>query len=98
MSKNPSPGSGAAGETRVMTQRIMVVIMGLSGSGKTTVAATLAKRLRWRFEEGDSLRPPSNIARMSRGMALTDEVRTPWLRSIGGRWRSRTKSLARATL
>lgn len=64
-----------------MMQPIVVVIMGVSGSGKTTVAAMMAGRPHWRFEEGDKLHPAANIAKMSRGIALTDEDRMPWLRT-----------------
>lgn len=61
---------------------VVVVIMGVSGSGKTTVGAMLAERLHWRFEEGDSLHPAANVAKMSRGVPLTDEDRWPWLQAI----------------
>jgi gluconokinase len=58
--------------------------MGVSGSGKTTVAEGLAQRLGWRFEDGDGLHPASNRAKMSAGHPLTDEDRWPWLRTIAG--------------
>lgn len=57
--------------------------MGVTGSGKTTVGALLAGRLGWDFEEGDSLHPPENVAKMSSGTPLTDDDRWPWLRLIG---------------
>jgi len=60
-----------------------IIVMGVTGSGKTTVGALLAGRLGWDFEEGDSLHPPANIAKMSSGHALTDADRWPWLRKIG---------------
>jgi carbohydrate kinase (thermoresistant glucokinase family) len=60
-----------------------VIVMGVTGSGKTTVGALLAGRLGWEFEEGDSLHPPENVAKMSSGHALTDDDRWPWLRKIG---------------
>src|SRR5258706_1425956 len=60
----------------------VIIVMGVSGSGKTTVASLLAQRLRWRFAEADSFHPPANIARMRDGMALTDEDRWPWLDAI----------------
>ncbi|WP_048860205.1 AAA family ATPase, partial [Acidisphaera rubrifaciens] len=53
----------------------VVVVMGVSGSGKTTVAALLAAALGWRFIEGDDLHPPANIAKMRRGEPLTDADR-----------------------
>jgi carbohydrate kinase (thermoresistant glucokinase family) len=56
--------------------------MGVSGSGKTTVAALLAARLRWVFEEGDALHPASNVEKMRAGHPLTDADRDPWLRRI----------------
>jgi ribose 5-phosphate isomerase A len=57
----------------------ILLIMGVSGSGKTTVALILAKRLGWHFEEGDALHPEANIAKMKAGIPLTDEDRQPWL-------------------
>ncbi|WP_285415314.1 gluconokinase [Variovorax sp. efr-133-TYG-130] len=60
----------------------VLVLMGVSGCGKTTVAAILAGRLSWPFEEGDALHPPANIAKMEAGHPLTDEDRAPWLRKV----------------
>jgi gluconokinase len=60
----------------------VIIVMGVSGSGKTTVASLLAQRLRWRFVEGDSLHPAANVAKMSEGIPLTDEDRWPWLDAI----------------
>jgi gluconokinase len=59
-----------------------LVVMGVSGSGKSTVADRLAARLSWRFEDGDSFHPPSNVAKMSAGQPLTDDDRRPWLQAI----------------
>jgi gluconokinase len=59
-----------------------LVVMGVSGSGKTTIADKLAERLDWTFEDGDRFHPASNIAKMSAGQPLTDEDRWPWLRAI----------------
>ncbi|PAY03658.1 gluconate kinase [Bradyrhizobium sp. UFLA03-84] len=56
--------------------------MGVSGSGKSTIADRLAIRIGWRFEDGDSFHPPSNVAKMHSGQPLTDEDRWPWLRAI----------------
>ena len=56
--------------------------MGVSGSGKTTVASLLAERLDWQFAEADSFHPAANIARMRDGIPLTDEDRWPWLDAI----------------
>src|SRR5262245_58291862 len=56
--------------------------MGVSGSGKSTIAEALASRIGWRCEDGDKLHPASNIAKMSAGQPLTDEDRWPWLKAI----------------
>jgi len=62
-----------------------IIVMGVSGSGKSTVGAALAEELRLPFLEGDSLHPKSNIEKMSAGIPLTDEDRWPWLDQIGAR-------------
>jgi gluconokinase len=59
-----------------------VVVMGVSGAGKSTVGKLIAADLRCDFRDADSFHPPANIAKMSRGEALTDEDRWPWLRAI----------------
>jgi gluconokinase/shikimate kinase len=64
---------------------VVLVFMGVSGCGKTTVAAILAGRLGWRFEEGDALHPQSNVKKMEAGHPLTDEDRAPWLEKVA-RW------------
>ena len=58
------------------------VMMGVSGSGKSTVGAALAERLGWEFIDGDSLHPPANLAKMHAGQPLDDHDRGPWLRTI----------------
>ena len=68
----------------------IAVIMGVSGSGKTTIGRALARRLGWLFLEGDALHPPENIAKMKAGHPLDDEDRAPWLAAIAARidqWR-----------
>jgi gluconokinase len=60
-------------------QQPVLVIMGVSGSGKSTVAAILAGQLGWDLEEGDDLHPAANVAKMASGQPLTDEDRWPWL-------------------
>jgi gluconokinase len=60
----------------------VVVAMGVSGSGKTTVGAELAKALGWRFQEGDALHPAANVEKMRDAIPLTDEDRWPWLDAI----------------
>ena len=57
--------------------------MGVSGSGKSTVGAALAQRLRVPFADADDLHPPENIAKMSAGEALDDHDRHPWLETVG---------------
>jgi gluconokinase len=59
-----------------------LVVMGVSGSGKSTIGEKLAQRLGWSYEDGDRFHPPSNVAKMSAGQPLTDEDRWPWLRAI----------------
>ncbi len=61
---------------------MIVLIMGVAGSGKTTIARALAERLGWRYQEGDALHPQANVARMSAGTPLTDADRWPWLHAI----------------
>jgi len=61
---------------------LILVIMGVSGAGKTTIAKVLAARLGWPFEEGDDLHPESNIAKMKGGIPLTDADRLPWLACV----------------
>jgi gluconokinase len=59
-----------------------LVVMGVSGSGKSTIADRLAARLGWRYVDGDRFHPPANVAKMSAGQPLTDEDRWPWLQAI----------------
>jgi gluconokinase len=59
-----------------------IVVMGVSGSGKSTVAATLAERLGWPFAEGDDFHPPANVEKMRSGQPLDDDDRWPWLRRL----------------
>ena len=61
-----------------------LVVMGVSGSGKTTVARALAAELGLTFAEADDFHPPANIAKMTAGIPLTDEDRWPWLRALRG--------------
>lgn len=65
-------------------------MMGVSGSGKTTIAKILSARLGWPFEEGDSLHPESNIAKMKAGIPLTDADRQPWLAHVAA-WINRQR-------
>jgi gluconokinase len=59
-----------------------LIVMGVSGSGKSTIAEKLAQRLGWTYEDGDRFHPASNVAKMSAGHPLTDEDRWPWLQAI----------------
>jgi gluconokinase len=62
-----------------------IVVMGVSGSGKTTVARLLAGRLGWAFAEADEFHSPANVAKMRAGVALNDADRGPWLAAIADR-------------
>jgi gluconokinase len=68
----------------------VVVVMGVSGSGKSTIGTLLAHRLRWEFEDGDWFHPASNVEKMHAGTPLTDEDRWPWLRAIAA-WIDETR-------
>jgi gluconokinase len=59
-----------------------LIVMGVSGSGKSTIGEHLAKRLGWPYEDADQFHPASNVAKMSAGHPLTDEDRWPWLNAI----------------
>jgi gluconokinase len=59
-----------------------LVVMGVSGSGKSTIGDKLAARLGWSYEDADKFHPASNVAKMSAGQPLTDEDRWPWLQAI----------------
>jgi gluconokinase len=75
-----------------VTRPVIVVVMGVSGSGKSTVAALLAAALGCQFQEGDDLHPPENVAKMRAGTPLTDADRMPWLHKIAEEidgWRAR---------
>lgn len=72
--------------------KTIIVVMGVSGSGKTTVAAMLAGALGAGFLEGDDVHPPANVEKMRSGSPLTDADRWPWLQTIArqvDRWRER---------
>jgi gluconokinase len=58
------------------------MLMGVAGSGKTTIGRMLAEQLGWKFVDADDLHSPANVAKMSRGIPLTDADREPWLHAI----------------
>ena len=62
---------------------MIVVMAGVSGSGKSTVGALLAGRLGWAFADGDSFHPAASVAKMAAGIPLTDDDRWPWLSAMG---------------
>ncbi|MQW77847.1 gluconokinase [Nocardioides sp. dk4132] len=64
-----------------------IVVMGVSGVGKTTIAKGISTFTGWTFAEGDAFHPEANVAKMHEGHPLTDEDRWPWLRAIGA-WMS----------
>jgi gluconokinase len=68
----------------------IIVVMGVSGSGKSTTAAMLAIRLGWLYEDGDWFHPPSNVEKMHAGEPLTDEDRWPWLQAMAA-WIDQTR-------
>jgi gluconokinase len=78
----PQPGGADIGAVP-RSASSPVVVMGVSGSGKSTVGSALAQRLRVPFVDADGLHPPSNIAKMSAGHPLNDDDRSPWLDAVG---------------
>ncbi|MUK00963.1 AAA family ATPase [Vibrio cholerae] len=74
-----------------------VVVMGISGSGKTTIATQLAERLGWVYAEADEFHPAENIAKMTSGTPLTDEDRWPWLESMRN-WMTAQAQSGRSTV
>lgn len=60
----------------------IVLMMGVSGSGKTTIGQLLASQLKWEFKDADDLHSPANIEKMRQGIPLTDEDRRPWLQAV----------------
>jgi gluconokinase len=61
---------------------VILVVMGVAGSGKTTIGRLLAEKLNWEFIEGDEFHPPENVEKMSRGIPLTDADRQGWLHTL----------------
>ena len=75
-----------------ITGRPILVVMGVAGTGKSTVAGLLAERLNWELQEGDDLHPPANVAKMSAGIPLDDDDRWPWLDAIAASIKVKTES------
>ncbi len=87
------PWSAALAHT--ITKPVIAVVMGVSGSGKTTVSALLSAALGCQFQEGDDLHPAENVEKMHGGTPLTDADRMPWLHKIAEEidgWRARGES------
>lgn len=76
---------------------VHVVLMGVAGSGKSTVARALRDRLGWDFAEGDDFHPQANVDKMAAGHALSDEDRLPWLESLAA-WTREQDAAGRSTL
>lgn len=64
---------------------MVILVMGTTGAGKTTVGKLIAQRLRWTFLDADDFHPPANIEKMKQGIPLTDADRAPWLANIHSR-------------
>lgn len=67
----------------IIAAPLVLVVMGVSGTGKSTVARLLAGHLGWPLQEGDDLHPGANVDKMEQGVPLTDDDRWPWLDRVG---------------
>jgi carbohydrate kinase (thermoresistant glucokinase family) len=82
------PTADLEAEARAAAKKVapaVLVVMGVSGSGKSTIAAELHRVLNWPFQEGDDLHPPANVEKMRAGHPLDDADRLPWLQAVA-RW------------
>lgn len=84
MRRGRKDGAGNLGGDLIL----MIVVMGVAGSGKSTIGSMLARRLGWEFADADAFHPAANVEKMSRGVPLTDEDRAPWLAAIAA-WMAR---------
>ena len=87
-----APRAWSPALTHAVTRPVIAIVMGVSGSGKTTVAVLLAAALGCQFQEGDDLHPAANVKKMHGGTPLTDADRWPWLQRIAEEidgWRTR---------
>jgi gluconokinase len=78
---------------------MIVIVMGTTGSGKTTIGSLLAKRMGWEFVDADDFHPPSNVEKMKHGIPLTDADREPWLKALHDRiveWTAEQRSVVLA--
>jgi carbohydrate kinase (thermoresistant glucokinase family) len=75
MATNPTNGASSPAPA-------VIIVMGVSGCGKSTIGALLASRLQWEFEDADWFHPASNVDKMHSGIPLTDEDRWPWLAAV----------------
>jgi len=90
-----APRAWSPALTHAVTRPVIAIVMGFSGSGKTTVAVLLAAALGCQFQEGDDLHPAANVKKMHGGTPLTDADRWPWLQRIAEEidgWRTRGES------
>ncbi len=78
----PQSGPDAVPGQAMTSKPMVLILMGVSGSGKSTVGLELADALGWPFFDGDDFHPPANVDKMSQGVPLTDEDRWPWLRAL----------------
>jgi gluconokinase len=78
---------------------MIVIVMGTTGSGKTTIGTLLAKRMGWEFVDADDFHPPLNVEKMKHGIPLTDADREPWLKALHDRivaWTAEKRSVVLA--
>jgi gluconokinase len=78
---------------------VIVIVMGVEGSGKTTVGTLLARQMGWEFVDADSFHPAANIEKIRKGIALNDADRAPWLHAIHAavvRWQTEHRNVVLA--